>query len=397
MATTVYVNTDNTGTKDGTTFATGYDNLQDAISAQVGANPDRTGDGPLTIYCGGTTADTVQVNVNGFTTTADDYIEIVPYTGYRHAGVWSESKYRLLVDDYAMYVQDDYVRISGIQIGMGTVTGERSTIYVTGQATGANRIDISGCLIRGSFSGTYRDVGIESDDADTALNCWNNVVYVNTLAGARGILVSGPTANVYHCTVVGGAYAIRIAAGTVVLKSSYFGGSSSDCISAGTAITQTYCATSDTTADGTGSIDSVAVNTSTFVNVTAGSQDFHLAAGTGSPLYNVGVAPGGSDPLNYTTDLDGDTVSLWCVGADSRAAASGQFARPSSDVADGNWLNEASSNTNLYASIDETSYSDSDYIRSGASPSNDTCTVGLSSISTPDTGTVTMRIRARFV
>jgi hypothetical protein len=78
-------------------------------------------------------------------------------------------------------------------------------------------------------------------------------------------------------------------------------------------------------------------------------------------------------------------------------APTGQFARPSADVADGNWLNESASNTNLYASIDEVTASDADYIRSGAGPTNDTCTVALGTIGTPVAGTVTMRIRGRFL
>ena len=79
------------------------------------------------------------------------------------------------------------------------------------------------------------------------------------------------------------------------------------------------------------------------------------------------------------------------------AAPTSQFARPSADVSDGNWLNESSSNTNLYASIDEVTASDADYIRSGTAPTNDTCTVSLGTIATPDAGTVTIRIRGRFL
>jgi hypothetical protein len=103
-----------------------------------------------------------------------------------------------------------------------------------------------------------------------------------------------------------------------------------------------------------------------------------------------------------TTDSGGNSRTLTATGtptyvADPTITVTGQFARPSSDVADGNWLNASSSNTNLYASIDEETAADADYIRSGATPSSDTCTVGLSSISTPESGTVTMRIRARYV
>lgn len=105
----------------------------------------------------------------------------------------------------------------------------------------------------------------------------------------------------------------------------------------------------------------------------------------------------------YTAHLTSSSAAAHFVLAAAfkyTAPASGQFARPASDVADGNWLNQASSNVNLYASIDETTAGgagDDDYIRSGASPSNDTCTVGLSSIGTPQAGPVTLRIRTRFL
>ena len=60
-----------------------------------------------------------------------------------------------------------------------------------------------------------------------------------------------------------------------------------------------------------------------------------------------------------------------------------QTARPSSDISDGSWRNESDSALNLYASIDETSASDADHIKSGISPSSDVCEVALSSVSDP--------------
>lgn len=60
-----------------------------------------------------------------------------------------------------------------------------------------------------------------------------------------------------------------------------------------------------------------------------------------------------------------------------------QYARPTSDQSDGNWLNEAGSNTDLYASLDESSPNDSDYIISGEHPANNACKVRLSSVSDP--------------
>lgn len=61
-----------------------------------------------------------------------------------------------------------------------------------------------------------------------------------------------------------------------------------------------------------------------------------------------------------------------------------QYARPDSDITDGNWVNESLSNTNLYASIDETIANDSDYIQSSTSPAPvDITEIGLSNVTDP--------------
>ena len=90
--------------------------------------------------------------------------------------------------------------------------------------------------------------------------------------------------------------------------------------------------------------------------------------------------------------VDGESGKLpilaWLVGGN-------QFARPISDISVGGWLNELGSGTNLYQSIDEATASDTDYIRSGATPVDDTAIFILTPLATPDAGTVTMRIRAR--
>lgn len=54
--------------------------------------------------------------------------------------------------------------------------------------------------------------------------------------------------------------------------------------------------------------------------------------------------------------------------------------RPNADSIDGGWTNEASSNVNLFASIDETSVDDADYIRSEDNPTADLCRVKLETI-----------------
>lgn len=67
----------------------------------------------------------------------------------------------------------------------------------------------------------------------------------------------------------------------------------------------------------------------------------------------------------------------------------GQFARPSSDVSAGTW--SPSTGGSIAACIDETPFSDTDYASATA---NGTFRVNLSSVSTPDTGTRTVRFRS---
>jgi hypothetical protein len=89
-------------------------------------------------------------------------------------------------------------------------------------------------------------------------------------------------------------------------------------------------------------------------------------------------------------------AGVWADGAWAAAASYDAFA-PVSDVTDGSWLNEAASNVNLYASIDEASASDADYIQSSATATTDTCEVALANAGTPGAGVVTLRVRYGLV
>ena len=61
-----------------------------------------------------------------------------------------------------------------------------------------------------------------------------------------------------------------------------------------------------------------------------------------------------------------------------------QYARPDSDVSDGNWLNSADNNTNLYSYVDESSVNDSDYIYADDQwGSTEICILGLGDVTDP--------------
>jgi hypothetical protein len=55
-----------------------------------------------------------------------------------------------------------------------------------------------------------------------------------------------------------------------------------------------------------------------------------------------------------------------------------RWLRPGADDTDGTWTNQAASATDLYATIDESSPNDSDYIQSASSPTNDLTKIRLS-------------------
>lgn len=76
-----------------------------------------------------------------------------------------------------------------------------------------------------------------------------------------------------------------------------------------------------------------------------------------------------------------------------------QEASPDGDVADGSWLNEAGSNVNLFASIDEDTSGgagDSDFIRSSASPvAADIAKFSLGPLTDPS-GNTSHKVRYRY-
>lgn len=68
-----------------------------------------------------------------------------------------------------------------------------------------------------------------------------------------------------------------------------------------------------------------------------------------------------------------------------------QFLRPNADTALDSWTDDGGGATNIFQAIDEATRDDLDFIRSPNNPSSQTYEAALSSASTPDTGTRTVR------
>ncbi len=334
---TVYVD----GTTSGTPGTNGahYASLSAAISGEAGsANNDLVaGSTILHIECSvfsGNAADTTAVVVSGFTSDSTHYVHIYTAAASRHAGVWDDTKYRLAVanpgGNGVLDIRQEYTRLEGMQIRK-TSSNASDQMVVTYSVFGtAATTYLSDTIIRNAPGDSFRGAGVWVADADVTLYVWNTIIYgfpdVVSVYNS-GIMVDGGTVYVYSSTVIGGWTGLFVGAGTTAnCKNSYFAETGTDGSEATISVAGTFnntatCAVSDGDTDVGAGLRNIAVDTTTFTNVTASSEDFRLP-GTGSPLYNVGTDGPDSAPLDFTTDITGATrTSTWDIGADEHVAA----------------------------------------------------------------------------
>lgn len=282
---------------------------------------DLTGTGVAEVTCYAID-DTTAVSIAGWTTTSSDYVYIHVDSTARHAGKWDGDKYNLVLADVdAFTIGEDFVRVDGLQVCTSSMNGNGDDpISIPNGAIGASGdIRLSNIIVKGSADTTYYQYGIGVSDADAVVKIWNSIVYnVGGSASVNSIgLVSVGTTSLYSSTVIGGRYGIACNGGTLTVKNTYAGGSvTEDYIRVSGTLAKTNCASEDQSADDTGTNETasncvaaaVALSTSTFVNVTAGSEDYHLVVG--SALIGAGASTSGeSAPLDFTIDIDGDTRS----------------------------------------------------------------------------------------
>ena len=266
--------------------------------------------------CTGGTADTGgYVYINGWTTSATQYIKIWTDTSesYRHNGAWQTgNKYRLsLSNTVGIENNETDIVIDGLQIEITSANGNYQTnVYA------AAAIIIKNCVIKGHTNASYVGGGISlAGPGNTyVLNCtiYNfNAAETNSMPMA---INGAGTYYIYNCTLIGGYQGLKNSAGTVYAKNCY--SRSNGGLSYNGTMTLTTCASSDTT--GTAGLQSIALNTTNFVNVTSGSEDFHLPLGSAligvaTNLYNDAAYP-------FQTDIDGQdrggAAASWDIGAD---------------------------------------------------------------------------------
>jgi len=293
-----------------------YDSLYDWEAAQQG---DLTGVrneiAVAKCRCTGGTADTTAFAINGWTTSAADYIKIWTDTSesYRHNGTYQTgNKYRLEISNAgAISNLEENIRFIGLQIRLVTINN--SDQYATDhQATGAVDIQMSYCILRGTNdTGSTQNYhwGVYCRSAASGTyKFWNNYIYDFQAVDARwpigiGSNNAGITVYAYNNTIKNCYYGLYQNAGSFIAKNNGISG-----------CTQAIREFSE------GDISQTTNSTST---PTFEADGIHLAVGdttwkgAATNLYN-------DANLAFQDDIDGQdrggAAASWDIGADEYVA-----------------------------------------------------------------------------
>jgi len=189
-----------------------------------------------------------------------------------------------------------YVRIEGITF-LHQTSDDIQLVYMPDSMTGEVWINCCKIINRGGGSSSYNIQQLAAD-----LKIWNSISIQdgNADVDVSNFWLQGGTTEIYNTIISGGRYSIASAGATIVAKNVY---AFANYKGYDTPISMITCASYDNS--GSVGLQNIAKNTTQFVNVTDGSEDFHLA-GTGSALYHAGTNTSGDPaPLNFTTDFDG--------------------------------------------------------------------------------------------
>lgn len=251
--------------------------------------------------------DTTAVVIDGSSTDATRYIRVVAID--RHLGTWSTSAYRLEAasSGNALLVSDNFTRIENLQI-----KGNASPCRAISIETSTTNVLIDSCLLTSAGASLNANNNAGVLPLNNATVTVRNCVAFNIRGCAFGAPLAGAVLTVQNSTSGGCNYGMYRGSGTASATNVYVGNAATSYFDAG--VTITTCAHSSATVIA-GSTANVAHSTANFVNVTAGSEDYHLVSGASATLKTGGTDLSGS----FTHDIDGTTRSVWGIGADAEA------------------------------------------------------------------------------
>jgi hypothetical protein len=291
-----------------------YTGLQAAITAEVASNSNLSTIGVLTFLIQDSFNDNVSnIDISGFTNTdASHYPHIFVDVGYRPAGKQDDTKYRISIDSQyspVIYINVPYTRITCLQAeNTNTSGGDCFAIDATGSI-------IDSCICYGAY-GVGFSCGSEGG-LGICLNC------IESGCGI-GYATQNNTGQVLYCyndtACHNGSYGFAAGEYQVLIgKNCYSGGNTGNDFYRSTNGTMTL--TNCFSEDGTRSTGTVAFSTATFLNVTTGSEDLHLAAGSGLIGQGTSLVNDPSGIYSFNTDIDNqERGATWDVGADQYSA-----------------------------------------------------------------------------
>ena len=310
---TRYVNAGSNG-GDGTTAAlTGVNAAYASLSAwEAAEQTNLVIDGDIHIVnCAGSTADTTAVTIAGWTTGTSNYLQIV---GDNTTGVFSTDYYRLVTAGTSITVTCN-CDTSSIIFSNLQVNGLECIRFSNYQAN----TTIKYCVLKSSGNN-----GVIFINPRGTSYIYNNIIYGASAAGGVGLYIGNNHSTgmlvynntVYDCDNGIGFYTAEV--GTA--KNNLIMNCGSRSFQNGNTPTGSNNATYD--GDGDDSpLTAGMVNYTTyadyFVSIIGGSEDFHLKKG--SPFIDQGTDLSGT----FTTDIDGDVIGIWGIGADYYVAGDG--------------------------------------------------------------------------
>lgn len=297
-------------------------------SAEAGEQADLvSADVQLDIECYASAApDSTAVAFNGWTTDATRFIRVTCPVGERHLGIWNTGKYYMELNYSAsgggiLRNQEDFTALEFLQVRNtnGSAAEFNDCIYCD------NKVTINSCITRGGYHGI-----LAGANPSTVRNC---LCYGAVAVGAYISTSGASPSSIENCTLIGAVAGLSFASsGTYGFAKNVYAHGGTRGIGSNTAgggttggvVTKTNVTTSDTSATNnsggggaTNCTDSIAHDTSTFTNVTGGSEDYSLPVGSG--LIDDGVDLSGT----FTLDIAGNTRgATFDVGAWEYVAAS---------------------------------------------------------------------------
>jgi hypothetical protein len=314
-----------------------YDSLFDWEAAQQG---DLTGVrdeiAVAKCRCTGGTADTTAVTINGWTTSATQYIKIWtdPSESYRHNGTYQTgNKYRVEGNsggwNGVVYSEESFIKVIGLAVTLTYADVGQTAAIKVAATSGTQTIAYNICTQEvGYQSGT----GIITSGGTSYI--YNNILYNfnrfesgSTSSGGIGaVKYAAGTAYVYNNTCVNcDSGLVSNDVGDIIAINNLCNGCGSAGVgtfAAGTDYNATDDAVFGYTVTDSGNTHDHTSHTFTFV----GASDFHLASndagaiGLGLNLYNDAICP-------FQDDIDGQdrggAAAAWDIGADEYVASAG--------------------------------------------------------------------------